>query len=406
MKILLLCNKAPYPPNDGSSIAIYSMAEGLLEAGANITVWALNTKKHFKDDSNVPDIIWKNWNYFTFFADTTPSVPGALKNLFFSNESYFSERFFIREFNQKLIEKIKQEKFDIIQLEGLFMGNYLPAIRNYSKSLISYRAHNVEFKIWERMMRNSQNPLKKIYLGIQTQRLKKFEKKVLDGIDLLVPITDTDEKNIRIAFKFYKPSIPIPTGLWNEQFKLLPVKTKPFTLFFFGAMDWMPNVEAARWLAEDIFPEIRRKIPDALCILAGRFMPTALKKLKNRKGLVLMEEVKNNLEFYENGTIMAVPLLSGSGLKIKMLEGMALGKCIITTSIGAEGIHGSHGLHYFIADRKEDFISIVHYLYENPDIITKVGANARKFVTEHYDTKILGKRLVDFYTQILNNKSK
>lgn len=406
MKILLLCNKAPYPPNDGSSIAVYSMAEGLREAGANITVWALNTKKHFKEDKAVPEHIKKNWNYFTFFADTTPSVPGALKNLFFSNESYFSERFFISEFNQKLIEKLNQEKFDIIQLEGLFMGNYLPAIRRYSKALISYRAHNVEFKIWERMMRNSQNPIKKLYLGIQTRRLKKFEKKVLDGVDLLVPITDTDEKNIQHIFNFQKPSIPIPTGLWNEQFKLLPVKNTPFTLFFFGAMDWMPNVEAARWLAEDIFPAIRKKIPGALCILAGRFMPKAIKKLKNTDGLVLMEEVKNNLEFYENGTIMTVPLLSGSGLKIKMLEGMALGKCIITTSIGAEGIHGTHGIHYFIADRKEDFISIILHLYEKPDIIKNVGANARKFVTEHYNMKILGKRLVDFYTQFLNNNSK
>jgi len=406
MKILLLCNKASYPPNDGSSIAIYSMAEGLREAGAHITVWALNTKKHFKDDKKVPEIIKQNWNYFTYFADTTPSVPGALKNLFFSHESYFSERFFIPEFNQKLIEKLKQEKFDIIQLEGLFMGRYLPAIRKHSKALISYRAHNVEFKIWERMLRNTKNPLKKFYLDIQTRRLKKFEKKVLEGVDLLIPITDADEKNIRLIFNYNKPSIPIPTGLWNEQFKLLPVKKKPFTLFFFGAMDWMPNVEAARWLAEDIFPEIRKKIPGAVCVLAGRFMPKALKKLNDTDGLAIIEEVKNNLEFYENGTIMTVPLLSGSGLKIKMLEGMALGKCIITTSIGAEGIHGSHGIHYFIADRKEDFISIILHLYENPDIITKVGANARKFVTEHYDMKKLGKQLVDFYNQFLNYNSK
>lgn len=406
MKILLLCNKAPYPPNDGSSIAIYSMAEGLREAGAKITVWALNTKKHFKDDKIVPEHIKHHWNYFTFFADTTPTIFGALKNLFFSHQSYFSERFFIHDFNQKLVEKITQEQFDVIQLEGLFMGNYLPTLRKYSKAPVSYRAHNVEFKIWERLMQNSRNPFKKFYLGIQIRRLKKFEKKVLENVDLLIPITDSDEIKIRHIFNFNNPSIPIPTGLWNEQFKLLPVKNDPFTLFFFGAMDWMPNVEAARWLAEDIFPEIRKKIPGAVCILAGRFMPKTLKKLKNSDGLVVMEEVKNNPDFYENGTIMTVPLLSGSGLKIKMLEGMAWGKCIVTTSIGAEGIHGINGKHYFIADRKEDFIKVILHLYANPELVAKVGANARKFVTEHYDMKILGKRLVDFYTQFLNNNSK
>jgi len=133
MKILQLCNKAPYPANDGSSIAICTLAEGLADNGVELHLLPVNTKKHFKPDANIPIHFKEKTHYQSVFKNTNTTLWGALLNLF-SSQSYFVSRFYFKEYEDLLIKKLQSTKFDIIQLEGVFMCSYISTIKKILKS--------------------------------------------------------------------------------------------------------------------------------------------------------------------------------------------------------------------------------------------------------------------------------
>jgi len=404
MNLLILCNKVPYPPDDGSSIAVYSMLEGLTEAGANVHVLAINTYRHFKPDSGIPEMLRNKWNYKSVYKNTNPSLWGALWNLMFSALPYFGSRFFFKKYRIELEKILQKHPFEVVQLEGLFMGMYIPVIRCFSRAKISYRAHNVEYRIWERFVKNEKNFLKKKYLQIQIQRLKKFEKEIISSVDCIIPITEADAVHIKHWLRnaaWSRKCLTIPTGLVPEDYKYKHSDSHPIHLFFFGAMEWLPNVEAVRWFRDKVFPLLKKEIPYVRWTIAGRNMPEDIKVLQDTQ-IIIRENVLHKEEIFHTANVMVVPLLSGSGLKIKILEGMAYGKCVITTSVGAEGIEAEHEKEFYIADTPEAFLKCIRKINDNPELISKVGLNARELVFNRYNRSALGKKLFDYYCELIS----
>ena len=162
MKVLVLSNKAPFPSNDGSSIAIANLALGLADNGIDLHLLTINTKKHFKADEKIDTFIKEKTHYQSVYKDTNPSIIGAFINLF-SRHSYFVTRFYFSEFEQALIQVLKTKTFDIVQLEGVFMASYVTIIKKYSKSKITLRAHNVEHQIWDRLLLQEKIFIKKVF---------------------------------------------------------------------------------------------------------------------------------------------------------------------------------------------------------------------------------------------------
>ncbi len=400
LKILLISNKAPYPPNDGSSIAIYNMAQGLIENGAQLHLLTINTKKHFKADNEVPEDFKKNAHYASVYQNTDTNAFGALRNLF-SSDSYFVSRFYFSEFEDKLIETLKQNTFDIIQIEGVFMAVYLDTIRKYSKAKIVLRAHNIEHLIWERHLKNSKKSTVNKYLSLQNKRLKRFEIEVLSKVDAIVPITDYD-KLLFEQLGFKGSIFTCITGVdvtyyQNKQGLAL----KPKTVFYFGSMDWMPNQEAAKWFLDNCWERVSKAVPHAKFVIAGRGMPQSFLQL-NLPNVLVIENVKDGKTFFEQHEIMVVPLLSGSGLRIKIIEGMAYGKPIVSTSIGAEGIYCDPKKDLIIADKPDDFSNAVIDLLSDPAKREELEKNASAFAYKEFDNKSVVSKLVQFYNTILN----
>lgn len=396
IKILQIANKAPYPPNDGSSIAIYNMAEGLCDNNADVHLLVINTKKHFKDDAQVPDYFKSKTHYQSVYADTNTTLIGAFFNLF-SSSSYFVSRFYFKDFENKLIEKLKSVQFDIIQLEGLFMGNYISCIRKYSKAKIVLRAHNVEHLIWERHITHEKNVFKKKYLNLQNSRLRNFEFNIFKTVDAIVTITNADKKIIEDQ-QIKTPIFTCITGVDLKNYELLPnVVKQENTIFYFGSMDWMPNQEAVEWFINNCWEQIRLKNPTCKFIIAGRNMPQKFKTI-NLPNIQTVENVLDNKEFYSKYDIMLVPLLSGSGLRIKIIEGLSYGKAIVSTTIGAEGIPIQNQKDIIIADSSAEFINAVNLLLTNKDKKHQLEHDAKQFAIMHLGNKHITKELVAFYS--------
>ena len=400
MKILQLCNKAPYPANDGSSIAICNLAEGLADNGIELHILPINTKKHFKSDNNIPASFTKKTHYLSVYKDTNIGVFGAFLNLF-SNQSYFVSRFFFKEYEEALIKILTSTPFDIVQLEGVFMAMYIPTIKKYSKAKITLRAHNIEHQIWERHLPHEKNWLKKTYLTLQNNRLKAFELDAFSLVDAIVTITDEDKKGIQQLVPQQKIHTCL-TGINLVTYKQIHHATQSNTIFHFASMDWLPNVEAVEWLLANVWSEVLKKIPDAQLILAGRGMPEKIIQAAS-KSITIIENVADSALFYATYDVMLVPLWSGSGLRIKLVEGLAYGKPIITTTIGAEGIPYTKNKELLIADTNEEFVDAIVDLLSNSGKKQQLQINARLLAESHFDYQQLASQLILFYSQLIFN---
>lgn len=398
MRILQLCNKAPYPANDGSSIAIANLAEGFIEHGIELHMLPINTKKHFKPESAIPDRFKQLAHYRSVYKNTNVSIIGAFINLF-SKHSYFVSRFFFKAYREKLIETLKHTEFDIVQLEGVFMASYISTIKQHAKAKIILRAHNIEHQIWDRHLKHETNRLKKYYLHIQNNRLKTFELMAFRQVDAIVTITDEDKKKMQLLV----PDAIVHTcltGVNLNHYQPVLAAIQPDTLFHFASMDWMPNVEAVDWLLEYVWPQVKNRLPSTRLVLAGRGMPERFKKLASDR-LIVIDAVENAKMFYHHYNIMLAPLWSGSGLRIKLVEGLAYGKAIVTTTIGAEGIPYTTSKELIIADTAMEFIDAIVSVMTNQEQQQALQQEARSLAECYFNYKSIASNLLAFYRSIL-----
>lgn len=354
MNILQITKKFPYPIKDGEVIGIINLTIGFAEQGHNVTTLSLNTKKHYYNPEKLPVEIKKTANFIAIDIDTSLKPVDAFLNLF-TNKSYNIERFYSKQFEEKLAEVLSTQNFDLILLEGIFLMRYIDVIRKNTKTKVLLRPQNVEFVIWERLYANEANPLKKFYLNLLAKRMKRFELENINNADILIPVSATDMK----IFKQNGCSLPntsIPTGY---VFDSLPeIGEEENAVAFIGGMDWMPNREGVEWFIKNVWTKVTEQIPDAKFYLAGRNFPDEIRNLKV-KGLIVLGEVEDAKEFVSSKSISIVPLFAGSGMRVKIIEAMALGRAIISTSVGAESIAYTHGKDILIADNEDGFAEAV-----------------------------------------------
>ena len=376
MKILLLCNKPPYPASEGGPMAMNSIITGLLEAGHQVKILAVNSEKYNVKESDIPEEYKKKTGIELIDVDLTVKPLNAFLNLF-TRKSYHAERFISEDFKKRLAD--------------------VETIRAHSKAMIVLRAHNVEHKIWERIAKDTKSPLKRWYINHLAKTLKEFELNALETVDGVAAITRKDAAFFRKYCS--KPVIDIPFGVYPEQFKpKYEIEGKP-RFYHIGSMNWMPNEEGLRWFVDEVLPKTVEKVPDFVYHLAGRSMPEWLTTMKNPH-VDVIGEVPDAKEFVTNHDVAIVPLLSGSGIRIKIIESMALGKTVITTRVGAEGILYDEEVNIIIAENKAKMVEAIRSLNENPETAVRIGQAARKLVEETYDNRKIIARLLMFYEQI------
>jgi polysaccharide biosynthesis protein PslH len=397
MNILQICSKVPFPPKDGGSIAMNILTEGLIANGNNVKVLAIQTPKHLIKDEDIDPAYRKRTSYESVFIDTDVKAKNAFLNLF-SADSYNISRFWSKEFEAKLISILQKEMFDVVQLETLWVAPYVVTIRKYSKAKIVLRSQNVEYSVWERVAAASTNPVKKIYLNLLARRLKKYELGMINKYDAILPITEIDGDSFRKSGCTI-PMLHVPFGLNAQEYKVSSLPEK-LDLFHIGAMDWLPNIQAMEWFLENVWDRLIEKFPDLKLYLAGRNMPKDLKG-GDKRNVVIEGEVADAKQFIDRHAIMVSPLFSGGGMRIKIIEGMAMGKVVISTSIGIEGISAQHGKHLLLAANADEFVTVISKCLTDRNYCTELGKNARQLVEEKYDNNAICKRLSEFYKELL-----
>jgi glycosyltransferase involved in cell wall biosynthesis len=396
MKILQLCNKPPYPSVDGGCIAMKNISLGLIENNVDLKVITISTEKHPFEIDKFPSDFVANTNVEGVFIDTRVNIIDAFSALV-TADSYNVSRFFSADFDKKLKEELQNNCYDFVHLESLFLTPFIGTIGNYSDAKIVLRSHNLEHLIWERLANLEGNKAKKIYLNHLSKKLKKYEKNVLNDVDGIAAISYEDTKRYE-GFSCKVPLVTIPFAIDLKKYK--PVYNsvnKGIKLFHIGSMDWNPNIEAINWFLDDILPILNM---DKLQLhLAGKNMPDYIKKM-NCSGIVIHGMVDSAIDFMGSHDVMIVPLLSGSGMRIKIIEAMAMGKTVISTKVGLEGIAAEHKKNVLIANTAAEFKDMINLLSSKPELMNEIGEKARCFVEENHDnTKVMG-NLIAFYKSL------
>jgi glycosyltransferase involved in cell wall biosynthesis len=396
MKVLFLCNKSPWPTLEGGSIAMYNLIKGLLAAGHQVKVLAVNSEKFHVNPSTIPADFKQQTGIELVDIDLKIKPIDAFLNLF-TNSSYHVERFISADFGHKLTEILQRSQFDIVQMETIFMMPYVDIIRSHSKAIVVLRAHNIEHLIWKRIADKTTNVCKRWYLRHLTRTLRTYELKVLSQADGIAAITRKDAGFFRRITS--TPVVDIPFGIDVKDIEYeLENKREP-GFFHIGAMNWMPNEEGMRWFLEKVWPLINEKFPVLKMHLAGRYMPQWITKGKF-PNVEVVGEVADAGDFVRKHDVAIVPLLSGSGIRIKIIEAMAQAKPVITTEVGAEGIMYKDRENILIAATPDDFLQCAAMYVQEPELFERIGRNARSLVEEVYDNAKITERLLIFYNAL------
>lgn len=384
MRILILSNKIPFPADDGSSIAMAQLLKNCVDTGHEVSYAALNTAKHYKKRHDFPAELAEQIDLHTFNVNTTPTVFGALKNLLFSNKPYHTIRFY----QNKLVEHLSgygPNHFDLTIIEGAFMADYLDDL-TYISARVVLRAHNVEHFIWSRTREQIKNPLKKAYLSIQEERLKRFEQTKAMAVDQVWCLSKLDERWFRTMGGTAK-WLPVSVDHTEELTQLATM-----SCFHLGAMDWLPNRMGVNWLLSEVWPLVLEQIPEAKLHLAGNKFPADIRSNKE-KHVVVHGRVKDAKQFAQTHGIALIPLLSGSGMRIKALDNASWGVPMISTPIGTEGVFNNPEEAHFVGESPNEFAQwIIHGLKSSADCLEKASF-ARREIEQHYSSESVCERL-------------
>lgn len=397
MKILFICNKSPYPHREGGPIAMNRMIEGMIAQGHQVKVLAINSYKYYVKPGDVPEAYREKTGLELIMLDLRLKVWDAFLNLF-SKKSYHVQRFISKDFQKRIEQLVNQEQYDIVQMETLFVAPYMDVIRRASpKTKIVLRAHNIEYLIWERIRQTTQNPLKKLYLRHIVNTLKRYELNTLPHFDAIAAITHHDAAFIR---KYNRNTLAVPFGINADEYPVSDPDTWEYpSLFHIGSMNWMPNEEGIRWFLDKVWPLVRQNNPALKLYLAGRHMPAWIYEIED-KNLIVLGEVDSAVDFMMQKGVMIVPLLSGSGIRIKIIEAMACGKPVVATSTGAEGIDVTHQEDIWLADEPEEFSEAIDTLVKDKQTAAIIGQKARKTIGKKYDNDTLMEYLTEFYKNL------
>lgn len=395
MKVVQLCHKPPYPCYDGGSMAMHSLSMGLAENGVELKLLSFATHKHpapslenKRDYKNLcsPDYIFipAKTNVSTFCASL------------FSKWPFVFYRYYSKTFENKLLEVLSSQ-VDIVVFDGLYTTLYLDLVLKHSKAKCVYRAHNVEYFLWNKKYQNQRNIFIKTLLFYFAKQVYNFESHTLQKVHALAAISKTDQ-NILLSFNNKLPSEHIPFGFTPPEKNRVQIYRQVNQIGFVGALNWEPNVEALNWFLTEIWPIILVKNPHSNFHVAGRHTTSKI-DFKAHANVKYWGEVDDIQDFYNAVNIIVVPLKSGSGVRIKIVEAMYQQKAVVSTTKGVEGLELLHGKHLSIANSSSEFANEIIELLSNEDKCARIALNGKIEVEKEYHYLNAGQKMLKF----LNN---
>jgi glycosyltransferase involved in cell wall biosynthesis len=384
MRILILTPRLPWPSIDGGRIAMSRLAEGLVRAGAEVEILSLNPHKHRV--AATPPIPTQ-----AIEIDTSRIIGPA----FSMGIPFIIGRFLSDDFRAVLRKTLRRFAPDVVQIESPFLLPYVDVVRGESSARVVLRSLNVEFRIWEGLARAERSPLRRFALRRIAASLRKYEVRHLDTADAIVPISADDADDF-LRLGCTRPIHVVPCGVSVvEPRHDAPI---PNSVGFIGSLDFRPNQEAVAWIVDELWPRVIEHALEARLSIAGSSAPEWLRR--RMTDVDFRGTVDDAQAFMNTMSVMIAPLFAGGGMRIKVLEAMALAKPVVATKLGAGGLGIEDGRDILIADDAASFADAVALLLRDSQTAARIGDAARETVRSRYDNDALARELLTFYESL------
>ena len=396
MKILFLSPTVPFPLTDGGRIRVYNLLKQIAQK-SDVTLLALETQP--TDEDGVAEL--RELGIQVHLVPNAPTLPpvsfSTLLKAFFKRQPITVARYDVPAYRRKLRELLGNETFDLVHYEMFHTAQFhtetdLPGVLSQQ---------NVDSAIWRRLCSETANPFYKFAYWTQQLAFQRYERVLSPKFDAVTCTSDIDAA----VFEQHCPKDAIeiiPNGVDITHYQPDFAAEAPAHLIYIGSMDWYPNEDAVAFFADEVFPRIQEKIPDVKFSIVGGNPSGRVQKLAEREGVVVTGRVPEIKPYFAEATVFVVPLRIGSGTRLKILEALAMGKAIVSTSVGAEGLDLRDGEEIFITDEPETFADAVTRLLTDEQLRRRIGENGRARVERDYDWRSIGEKLHTLYTQILH----
>lgn len=389
-RILILSHKSPYAPLDGGVLAIRNFFEGLCKhPDFDVFMFCIETDKH---KHNAKGKSFQN-KCVSHYIDTSLKPVEAAKHLF-AKKSYNLSRFYDKDLSLKIQDHLKSNSYDYILFESLFSTVYLEDLKSCFSGQFIYRSHNVEYKIWERLAAHEKSPLKKWYLNQLTSALKRYELDFHNKVDAIFSISKED-------LNYYQLVSSVPCYLLffirEQHDRISTMNNKAF--FHLASMDWQPNLEAVEWFVEQVWKPVYKENKDLILYLAGKSMPEHYFTMENN-GIKAFDYIEEGDTFMQEHGTLVVPLFTGSGIRIKVVDALSLDVPVLSTPIGVSGIGLEDGVHYLEAKTAEEFKQQILRIGKKQVDIGQLVKKSKIFASENFEEISVLNRFSDQLNQI------
>jgi polysaccharide biosynthesis protein PslH len=398
MRILNLLPRLPAPPVDGGAIGVYYPMKHLSKMGHQLVTIAMVSNRHPQD----PELYRRYTELYTVDGNfPEPDAWSALRNLFSRKPYNLALRFAKPEFH-KLIRKVAAEvpKPDVIQIDWIYMAEYLKTLRKaYPGVPIVLRQHNAEYVIFRRLAENERNPIKRIFLKYQAWKTKRYERRMMRKVDYYTTVTATDEA----LFRMLAPETPgrtIPAGVDSARFARPSDMPRERSFIILGSLSWAPYAQSVQWFLEHVWSAYAKANPGVTLYVVGSAPPPEVQRWNGTQGVIVTGFVDDVMPLMHRCSGMIVPLLSGSGMRIKIVEAMAASLPVITTSVGVEGIEAVDGKHVLVGDRPVELRTHMDHILADPAFAREMAHKAHQLAVDHYEWASIAKGFVEVFESV------
>jgi polysaccharide biosynthesis protein PslH len=399
MKLLFVMPQLPYPPHQGTAIRNWGLLRHL---ALRHTVAVIC----FADPggAGVPEALARVCDRVVIVPRPTRWAGRRVLALL-RGTADLADRLWSPGMAAGITELVRAWEPDGVQIEGLEMAPYLAAVREGRlAACVVYDAHNAEHLIqrraWESDRRNPRRWPAAAYSAVQTPRLERLEAATARAVDAATCVSAADAAALRRLDPDLNPVV-VPNGIDVEAYAAPNVSDPGVRLVLTGKMDYRPNVDAAVWFAEAIWPRLRAQQLAAEFHIVGQQPSAAVRRLAALPGVVVTGAVPDIRPHLARATVYVAPLRMGGGTRFKLLEAFALGRPVVSTRIGAEGFAVTDGRELLLADTAEAFAAAVQRLLADPALAGQIGAAGRAFVRASYDWRMIVPRLEAVYAGLL-----
>jgi sugar transferase (PEP-CTERM/EpsH1 system associated) len=403
-RILVLTPQLPYPPQQGTTIRNYNLIAGLAQRH-EVHLLSFGNPDEGRDTP-----LGELCHSLQMVRPPQRSMRHRLKGILFSRLPDMAQRLPSAKFEATLAAVLHRQDLDVVEVEGIELAQYLFQVArsrgDRSRPLLVFDDHNAEYVLQQRAFETDARMPRRwagaAYSFVQWRRLQGYERSACLIADRVVAVSEADAGALRRLVPGLEPVV-VPNGVDMAYYAMsvppLEQQTGPSTedLVFTGKMDFRPNVDAVLWFAREVLPRIRQEAPEVRLWVVGKDPHPRLAPLLTDPAVVLTGLVGDVRPYIAGAPVCVIPLRIGGGTRLKVLEAMAMGKAIVSTALGCEGLDLVPGQELIIADEPADFAAAVLSLLRDPERRERLGRAARRFAGSQYDWRIIVPRLERVY---------